>query len=279
MGPAPSSSCTPRPCPSPSATSCCGTRPRAWSNQALFWYVLILAVLTRTFITFFETPNAALAPELTRDYDQRSTIQSWRGFFGWTFGNAMTVLMFIAIFPAFVTAAIPNGQFNREAYSIYGWIASSLILGAILISSLGTHGQIAKLQPPPTRKIKLGLVFREIFDTLANKSFLSIFLTAMFAFVAAGLGSALSVYFTTYFWGFPVGADRPHHAGDLLLRNAGRRPQPSILSKRLGKKRGDHAGRGRPRSLPHGDPPAPPRRAPAGSRRGLLGRLLSARPT
>lgn len=46
------------------------------------------------------------------------------------------------------------------------------------------------------------MVFREIFQTLANRSFLAIFLTAMFAFVAAGLGSALSVYFTTYFWGF-----------------------------------------------------------------------------
>jgi glycoside/pentoside/hexuronide:cation symporter, GPH family len=83
--------------------------PAGWSNQALFWYVLVLAVATRTFITFFETPNAALTPELTRDYDQRSTLQSWRMFFGWTFGNAMTVMMFIILFPAFVTAAIPNG--------------------------------------------------------------------------------------------------------------------------------------------------------------------------
>lgn len=210
--------------------------PAGWGNDALFWYVLVLAVATRTFITFFETPNAALAPELTRDYDQRSTIQSWRMFFGWTFGNAMTVTMFIVLFPAFVTAAIPNGQFNREAYSVYGWIASGLILGSILISSMGTHAQIAKLQPPPARKIKLGLVFKEIFETLANRSFLAIFLTAMFAFVAAGLGSALSVYFTTYFWGF-----RSEQIGLITLAiffsaTLGA-VLASILSKRLGKKR------------------------------------------
>ena len=28
--------------------------PIGWSNDALFWYVLTLAILTRTFLTFFE---------------------------------------------------------------------------------------------------------------------------------------------------------------------------------------------------------------------------------
>lgn len=72
--------------------------PRGWDHDALFWYLLVLAVLIRTAITFFETPSAALGPELTRDYDDRSTLQSWRSFFGWTGGNAMTVTMFLFIF-------------------------------------------------------------------------------------------------------------------------------------------------------------------------------------
>ncbi len=209
--------------------------PVGWGNDALFWYVLVLAVATRIFITFFETPNAALAPELTRDYDQRSNLQSYRSFFGWTFGNAMTVIMFIAVFPAFITPAITNGQFNRDAYSVYGWISSGVILAAILISTLGTHDQVPKLKTPPQRKMSLGLVFREVFETLANKSFLSIFLTAMFAFVAAGLGSALSVYFTTYFWGF-----RSEQIGLITLAiffsaTLGA-VVAAILSRRLGKK-------------------------------------------
>ena len=177
--------------------------PSGWDQTALFWYVLVLAVLTRTFLTFFETPSAALAPELTRDYDERSTLLSFRTFFGWVGGNAMTVLMFFILFPAFTTAAIPNGQFNRAAYGVYGLVAAGLIFTAIMISALGTHGYIAKLRQPEARPhFTLGMVAKEIFDTLANRSFLSIFLTAMFAFVASGLVSALSVYFTTYFWGF-----------------------------------------------------------------------------
>ncbi len=210
--------------------------PAGLSNDALFWYVLVLAVLTRTFLTFFETPSAALGPELTRDYDERSSLMSWRSFFGWTGGNAMTVLMFFILFPAFVTATIPNGQFNREAYGAYGWIAAGAIFAAILISSIGTHGQTPKLRAPPARKLTLGLVFREMFETLANRSFLSIFLTAMFAFAAAGLGSALSVYFTTYFWGF-----RSEQIGLITLAifisaTVGAMIAP-VLTRRLGKKR------------------------------------------
>ena len=186
--------------------------PTGWSNDALFWYVLTLAILTRTFLTFFETPSAALAPELTRDYDARSSLLSWRSFFGWTGGNAMTVLMFFILFPAFVTATIPNGQFNREAYAVYGWIAAGVIFAAIVVSSLGTHRQIAKLQLPPIRKMSLGIVFREMFETLANRSFFAVFATALFANVAAGLGAALSVYMTTYFWGF-----RPDQIGFITL--------------------------------------------------------------
>ncbi len=177
--------------------------PTGWSDQALFIYLLVLAILTRNFITLFETPSAALAPELTRDYDQRSTLQAFRSYFGWTGGNAMTVLMFFFLFPAFVTADIPEGQFNREAYGVYGAIAATLIFLAIMISSLGTHGQIRRLTQPPVRTgVTLLTIFREIFETLSNRSFLSIFIAMMFGFTAAGLSNALSVYFSTYFWGF-----------------------------------------------------------------------------
>ena len=52
--------------------------PVGWSETALFWYLLSLAVVIRTFITFYETPSSALAPELTSDYDQRSSLLSLR---------------------------------------------------------------------------------------------------------------------------------------------------------------------------------------------------------
>ena len=37
--------------------------PESFSDTETFWYLLCLSVLIRTGITFFETPNIALAPE------------------------------------------------------------------------------------------------------------------------------------------------------------------------------------------------------------------------
>lgn len=211
--------------------------PRDWGHDALFWYLLTLSVLVRTALTFFETPNAALGPELTRDYDERSTLQSWRTFFGWTGGNAMTVLMFFFLFPAFVTPQISNGQFNPEAYAVYAWIAAGVMLTAILVSALGTHGHIGHLLAPPQRKLSLVGVFREIAETLFNKSMGAIFLTAIIASTALGLGQALSVYMTTYFWGL-----RPEQIGLVTLvifvSAAFGAALAPVLTRRFGKKTG-----------------------------------------
>lgn len=177
--------------------------PTGWSDQSLFWYLLVVAVAVRTMISFFETPSAALAAELTDNYDQRSSLLSYRYYFAWTVGNLMSVLMFARIFPMFVTAAISNGQFNRESYALYGWITSILIAGAVLTSALGTHGRIPHLKPPPPkREITLARAFKEVFETLVNRSFIALFLAAMFGAIGNGLAAALTFYFLTYFWGF-----------------------------------------------------------------------------
>jgi len=177
--------------------------PVGWSEQALFWYIVVLAIIIRTFITFYETPSSALAPELTDNYDERSSLLSFRYYFGWTGGNAMTVLNFFVLFPLFATATITNGQFNREAYSVYGMIAACVIFAAIMISSLGTHSRIPHLKKaPPKRKMNLGMIFGEIFETLSSRSFLVLFIAALLAFIASGLTAGLAFYFGTYFWGF-----------------------------------------------------------------------------
>lgn len=177
--------------------------PVGWSQTALFWYLLGMAALIRTSITFYETPSTALGPELARSYDERSALFGWRLFFAWVIGSIMTVSNFALIFPAFATPEIPNGQFNRDAYQLYGVIASALIFVAIMVSALGTHRHIKHLRaPPPTRALGLKAIFREIFGTLANRDFTALFLAAIFGAIATGISASLSFYFSAYFWGF-----------------------------------------------------------------------------
>jgi Na+/melibiose symporter-like transporter len=212
--------------------------PIGWSQEALFWYVLSLAVLIRTFITFYETPSSALTPELTDDYDQRSSLISYRYYFAWTGGNSMSVLMFMLVFPAFVTAAVPNGQFNREAYALYGVIASVLIFAAVTISALGTHARIPYLKaPPPKRKLTLFTIFKEIFETVSNRSFVALFVAATFGGVATGLSTALAFYLASYFWGFSSLQIGIITIGVFASAVIGAVMAP-IVTRKIGKKRG-----------------------------------------
>jgi len=212
--------------------------PEGWSDIALFWYVLVISVLIRTCITFYETPSSALAPELSDNYDQRSGLLSLRFFFGWTGGNLMAVIMFVVLFPAFATPTIPNGQFNKDAYSTYGMIASVMIFVAIMVSALGTHRRIVHLKtPPPVRTLSIGLIFKEIFETLANRSFIALFLAAIFGSIASGLSASMTFYFTSFFWGFT-----PQQTGFLTISVffsaiIGAVMAP-IVTKSIGKKQG-----------------------------------------
>ncbi len=212
--------------------------PEGASQQVLFWHVLGFSVLIRTAITFFETPSLALVPDLTSDYDERTTLYSLRYFFGWTGGNAMSVLMFFFLFPFFATDAIPDGRFNPDAYVLFGVIGSAVIFIAITASSLGTHARIVHLkQAPPPRHMSLPIIFKEIFETLADRSFVALFIAAIFGAVGTGLASALSLYFFTYFWGFTDVQTGLIFLGTFVAAMIGLVLAP-LVTKTIGKKRG-----------------------------------------
>ena len=212
--------------------------PQGWSQTGLFWYLLLLAVLVRTFITLYETPNAALVPELTEDYVERSSLLSYRSYFGWTGGNAVTVLMFFFLFPAMATETIADGRFNRGSYELMGIIASVLIFVSIMVSALGTHSRIQHLKPPPPpRRITTMTVFREIFETLSNRSFVALFIAALLGSLATGLAAALSFYFYTYFWEFTSVETGLITMGVFISAVIGFFLAP-VVTRRLGKRRG-----------------------------------------
>ena len=212
--------------------------PDGLSETGLFWYLLLLAVGIRTLITLYETPSSALAPELTEDYDERSALLSFRYYFGWSGGNIMSVLMFFFLFPLMATPTIEDGRFNPESYEIMGVIAAALIFVSIMTSALGTHSHIPHLKQPPTqRRITLQTMFKEMFETLSNKSFIFLFLASLMGAVATGLSAALAFYFYTYFWEFTSVETGFLTLGVFLSAIIGSTLAP-VMSRRLGKKRG-----------------------------------------
>ena len=210
--------------------------PAGLQGDALFPYIVTLAILVRTLITVYEIPSSSLVAEMSDDYDERTSMLSYRYFFGWTGGTLMGA--FATIFILVPTATISNGMFNVEGHGQVGAIAATVIFLAIMISALGTHKMIPDLKPPPpARQMSVGLIYREVFETLASRSFLALFLAALFGAVASGVSTTLSFYFSTFFWGFTTEQIGLISLSVVISALMAFFISPTI-SKRLGKKRG-----------------------------------------
>jgi GPH family glycoside/pentoside/hexuronide:cation symporter len=172
--------------------------PPHWSTSATLAYLVVVAIVVRTFITFFEIPNSALVAELTSDYDQRTSFLSYRIFFAWYGGLGMLVLaLFVFLVP---TKAQPIGQLNEAGYGHYGLWSAVVMFCAIIISSLGTHRFIPYLRKPEERKLTLLQYGREMLATLNNRAFLILMLSIMILSLATGLVFALNYYIASFFW-------------------------------------------------------------------------------
>ena len=210
--------------------------PAGLEGDALFPYIVTIAILVRTLITVYEIPSSSLVAEMSDDYDERTSMLSYRYFFGWTGGTLMGA--FATIFILVPTATVQNGMFNVEGHGQVGAIAAISIFLAIMISALGTHKMIPDLKPPPpARQLSLMLIYREVFETLASRSFLALFLAALFGAVASGVSTTLSFYFSTFFWGFSTEQIGLISLSVVISALMAFFISPAI-SRRLGKKRG-----------------------------------------
>ena len=162
-----------------------------------FFYVLALALLIRTGTTLFEVPSTALLPDLETDYDRRNKWLALRHFFGWTGGNGIHMINFMFWVGAY-------GVASQTGYSIYGIVGALVIAAAILISSLGTQRVAASLPKPsePFRVLAIKREIKQIFQSIKNKNFAALFFFGLTVGIAGGLGTALYLYNTTYFFGF-----------------------------------------------------------------------------
>jgi glycoside/pentoside/hexuronide:cation symporter, GPH family len=174
--------------------------PPHWSLPAMFAYLVVAAIFVRTLITFYEIPSSALVPELTQDYDQRTSFLGYRLFFAWYGGMTMYALAFLVFLTPDKTHSV--GQLNQTGYSHYGITASIVMFLAIVISAAGTHKFIPLLRVPEERRGTLADYFREILSIMNNRAFLNLMLAGIIFYFATGLVFALNIYLLTYLWQF-----------------------------------------------------------------------------
>lgn len=173
--------------------------PMTWSQPYLIGYLAVTAVIVRTFITLYEIPSSALVSELSSNYDERTSLMSFRYLFFFWGSLGLSLLTYRVLMVT--DTAHPVGQLNPASYVRYGWVASVVMLIAILVSAIGTHKWIPRLrQPPPKSKKSLFGILKDMYKTLAHRSFLMVTGAGLCKGMALGISGSLGLYMNTYFW-------------------------------------------------------------------------------
>lgn len=205
--------------------------PGSLGGAALFAYVLTLLVLTRFFTAMYDIPSAALAPELSADYHDRTRLFAVRTYFAEVSGGLMLILLNVVFLRHDATHAL--GVLNRNGYAAWGSIASVAILVSILWSSWSTHRLIPALSVPPRRPSGVAAILGEVAGTFRNPSFVALMGAGLASSVAAGIAAALSPYLTLYFWGLS-----PQVAGLMLFAYAPALFFGAVYARRVGMRLG-----------------------------------------
>lgn len=181
--------------------------PLGWSDQGIFFWLLGTMILSRMFESLVEIPNAALLPELSHNYDERTSLGSWRYLFLAVVGRAASVLLTFGVF----LHERPHqkfGQMYLPGYKPLAITVAVIALVTILISAISTQRFTAYMHQPTRRAPSFQEMGREVWGALGNRNFASLAISGFIFGIAVGITGGLATYFYTYFWELPSSALR-----------------------------------------------------------------------
>lgn len=95
-----------------------------WNNQwLLLLHVMAAYMLSDTFQTLISVPFYALTPEISKDYDERTSVTSYRMFF-----NLLASLVVAVCAPYIVDMSLQNGSSLQQGYLIVGALFGGLAI-------------------------------------------------------------------------------------------------------------------------------------------------------
>ena len=168
------------------------------SQSQLFWWMFVCASLTRIGMTLFEVPHRSFGAEITKDYDERTKLFSWREMFAWTAGISNAFLGYFVFFKS--TPDYPLGQLNPEAYFPLATTGGVLMIISILYSSFKTRNDISNLSSW-SGSTSFPQMISELKIAITNKSFILFFLGSLTLSISWGMLNSLTLFINTDFWG------------------------------------------------------------------------------
>ena len=168
--------------------------PAALPVTWIFGYVLVLNILLRVSTSFFILPYAALLPEFSSDYEERSRMMNYRLIFaviGWGIALWLSFDMFFKS---------ENALSQASSYVPFAFLMAGLIILCGLTTIFGTLTAAIKLGTPPEEHSPVSRFLKEILQLFRNPSFVSLFFGVLIFMVAAGFLNSINLHTFRYFW-------------------------------------------------------------------------------
>lgn len=158
--------------------------------------LLGIAIGVRLLLSACEVPAVALLPELTADYDERTTLFRYRFLCGWAGGLMMMVLAY------FVFMRGPRGILSPEGYIGWGITGAIVMAVSVMGSAAGLHRIVAQRPPVKPPPFRWRAAFAEIREAFSEPAFVIFASGALGAYVSQGLTFSIAQYVNTFVWQF-----------------------------------------------------------------------------
>lgn len=174
-----------------------------WSKATLFGFFFVVSTLYFLAFTVWGIPYGALGFELSYDYNERTTIQAYKVFFGSVFGLALPWIYKMCFWSWDKLTAPDAGPLLKRLSALVqkshvrgAEVAGAGVVGiifgvVILISAIIPTFCKEKIEVQSQEKINLKASFK---STFRNKPFLILTLVQLIAFVGQYLISPLGLY-------------------------------------------------------------------------------------
>ncbi len=161
----------------------------------LFWYYVIIGVISQVFYTVVNLPYTAMTPELTQDYDERTSLNSIR--FAFSIGGSIVSLLLAQLIFSPTFSEIFNRQ---QQYLVLAGVCAVISVLGLFWCVWGTRDRVLafeakRIQSEESESLPIAEQIKIVFS---NKPFLFVIGIYLFSWLGVQITASVIPYFVIY---------------------------------------------------------------------------------
>ncbi|NTW19478.1 MAG: MFS transporter [Nostocales cyanobacterium W4_Combined_metabat2_030] len=164
----------------------------------LFWYYVAIGIVSQAFFTVVNLPYTAMTPELSQDYDERTSLNSFR--FTFSIGGSILSLILAKIIFSQITD-------QQQHYLVLAAVCSVIAILSLYWCVYGVRDRILafeakRMQLPKEAEIPF---FEQLKIVFSNKPFLFVIAIYLFSWLGVQITASIIPYFVINCMGMEEG--------------------------------------------------------------------------